>query len=360
MALLTHTDLFGRGYSAAPSPEHYAYDAALYTSQIMMCLSSSPISWNPRHSFTVIGYSLGGAIAADFASHFPNLVRGLVLIAPGGLIRTKNITFGSKILYGNTLPHWMVRGLVSRRLWTGAQKGPTVEPEPETIEHAETTTTQEVDDDTSSVISDTRSDAHRDRKHKHKKSDKHKSRRTSSPGHKPLPSVPEPAVLPEEPQPSSTVFLSSQVPLLRGYPQSTVSAVVDWQVQNHKGFIPAFISSIRNAPIHNQHHRWAILKENIEHKKGPLRQVWIVLGETDPIIIKEELAEDAIGVLGEENVKILVVEGAGHEVAVERGEQVVEVVERSLGRRPSGPAPTGKKTRSIRSVIKNTKKRGWF
>lgn len=259
----------------------------------------------------------------------------------------------------------MVRRLVARRLWTGPQNAKTIEPEPETIEHAETTTTQEADDDTSSIVSDTRSDAHRERKHKHKKrdSDKRRSGRDASPEsrHRAHSSVTaEPAAQPEEPPASNPIYLSSQIPLLRGYPYSTVSAVVDWQVQHHPGFIPAFISSIRHAPIHNQHERWAVVKENIEKKKGPLRQVWIVLGETDPIIIKEELAEDAMGVLGEENVKIMVVEGAGHEVGVERAEQITEVVERSLGRRSAASSSSSsKKTRSIRSV-KSTKKRGWF
>ncbi|KAF2025624.1 alpha/beta-hydrolase [Setomelanomma holmii] len=276
-------DLFGRGYSDGPSPLHQHYDSRLYFSQILLCLQSSPISWSGHRSFTIIGYSLGGAIAADFTSYFPYQVCGLVLVAPGGLIRTKNITFKSKLLYQSSwLPEWMVHRMVANRLWTGQLNVNTAEPEPEAIENAETTTSKDAD---------TRSD--------------HEG--------------------------GAAVFLTSNKKLLRHKPQSTVSNVVDWQVLHHKGFVPAFVSSIRYAPVHEQHERWAVIKENIEAGKGPLKEVWLVLGETDPIIIKEELIEDATAVLGEDNLQVRVVEGAGHEVAVERADEVVQVVGSVLG-----------------------------
>ncbi|KAH7402675.1 Alpha/Beta hydrolase protein [Pyrenochaeta sp. MPI-SDFR-AT-0127] len=266
-------DLFGRGYSSAPSPERHRYDSALYTSQILLCLQSSPIPWL---SFTIIGYSLGGAIAADFTSYFPYLVRGLVLVAPGGLIRTTHVSWKSKILYqsGGWLPEWVVRKMVARRLWTGPPANKSIEPEPDMVENAETTT-------------------------------------TSSTG--------------------NAVYLSSNHTLLPGNPHSTVSAVVDWQITHHKGFVPAFISSIRHAPVHNQHHRWRVIKENIDQGMGELSEVWLVLGETDPIIVAQELMEDVRGVLGKENVKIKIVKGAGHEVAIERADDIVDVVGCVLG-----------------------------
>ncbi|KAL6705862.1 hypothetical protein ACN47E_006322 [Coniothyrium glycines] len=268
-------DLFGRGYSSAPSPELHRYDTSLYTSQILLVLQSSTITWT---SFTLVGYSLGGAIAADFTSYFPHLVKGLVLVAPGGLIREKHITWKSKLTYqSGWMSEWMVQRLVANRLWTGTKSG--VESDPGTAEHAETTTTSRGDSD------------------------------------------------------ESAVYLSSNRSLLPGMPQSTVSAVVDWQIKHHKGFVPAFISTIRHGPIHKEHSRWQVIGENIDRHEGPLKEVWFVLGEDDPIVIADEITEDAKAALGEDNVKIRLVKEVGHEVAIERAEEVVKGVLNAQGRR---------------------------
>ncbi|RYN52009.1 hypothetical protein AA0118_g10229 [Alternaria tenuissima] len=259
-------DLFGRGYSDGPSPDTTDYDSSLFTTQILLALQSSPIHWS---TFTIVGYSLGGAIAADFTSYFPSLVRGLVLVAPSGLIRKSHFSISSSMLYRSSwMPEWMVRKFVASRLWTGAK---VVESDPEAVENAETTTTASEGDKT---------------------------------------------------------YVSSNQMLLPGNPHSTVSSVVDWQIQNHKGFVPAFISTIRHAPIYNQHDRWSVIRENIENRAGPLKEVWLILGETDPIINADEITEDARAVLGEDNVRVKVLDGIGHEVAIERADDVVRAVRR--------------------------------
>ncbi|KAJ4366762.1 hypothetical protein N0V83_007287 [Neocucurbitaria cava] len=251
-------DLFGRGYSSAPDPRVYRYDSALYISQISMALQSSSISWSP---FVVVGYSLGGAIAADFASYFPNLVRGLVLVAPGGLIRTNRIGWRSKFLYspGSILPEFFVHGLVSRRLHYKPDLASTIEPDAQIV---------------------------------------------------------EPGVR------FNGVNLSES--------HGSVTEVLDWQLQHHKGFVPAFISSIRYAPIHEQHHRWGVIKDNIDKKQGRLREVWFVLGELDSVVVADEIMEDAKNVLGDENARFRLVKGVGHEVATERADEIVRVVTRVL------------------------------
>lgn len=111
----------------------------------------------------------------------------------------------------------------------------------------------------------------------------------------------------------------------------SVADVVDWQLQHHKGFVPAFISTIRYAPIHEQHHRWARIKKNIERKQGHLKEVWFVLGEMDPVVVAEELMEDAKNVLGEEHAKFRLVKGVGHEIGTERVDDIVKVLSRVLG-----------------------------
>jgi hypothetical protein len=246
------------------------------------------------------------------------------------------------------VPEWLVKSLVARRLWTGRGKLNVIEPEPESLENAETTTTSHRrHGDARSIRSEARSDVGSTRRRKHKKresdrdgshEDRHRSR-----------SSPPASESGETQAAASAIFVSSDQALLPGIPQSTVSAVVDWQLQNHKGFVPAFISSIRYGPVHNQHHRWAIIKQNIENGTGPLKEVWLVLGETDPIINKDELIDDATDVLGEENVSFRVVEGAGHEVAIERADEIVQVVGSVLG--------WHKKPKSVRSTHK---RRGLF
>jgi hypothetical protein len=75
-----------------------------------------------------------------------------------------------------------------------------------------------------------------------------------------------------------------------------------------------------------------VLRTNMEQGVGGVRHVWLVLGELDPIIVREELDEDARACLGDENVTIRVVPGVGHEVAIERAGDVVNVVGAVLGR----------------------------
>ncbi|KAF2271107.1 alpha/beta-hydrolase, partial [Lojkania enalia] len=264
-------DLFGRGYSSSPSPTMYAYDSSLYTSQILLVLSSSPLPWT---SFTLIGYSLGGAIAADFTSYFPHLIYGLVLIAPGGLIRTSHISWRSKILYETRglIPEWLVEKLVSRRLWTGPESARVIEPEAKCSVEIE--------------------------------KQGHNEEEVRVKG-------------------SQAVYQSSHKRLLPSNPHSTVGKVVDWQVLHHAGFVKAFISSIRHAPIHNQHHRWRVIGEHMTNGKGALKMVDFVLGEQDPIIVANEILEDARGVLGEKFMRVEVVQRAGHEVPIERPDVVV-------------------------------------
>lgn len=238
-----------------------------------MTLSSSPLHWS---TFTLIGYSLGGALAADFASYFPQLILGLVLIAPGGLIRTCHTTWKSRLLYSTSglVPEFWIESLVAKRLYTGPEEARSIEPEADSVENAE-------------VNKSIRGDA---------------------------------------------VYASSHHALLPGNPYSTVGAVVDWQIKHHKGFVPAFISSIRYAPVHGEHERWRVLGRNVSQGVGELNKVFVVLGETDPIIVKDEIVEDVRQCLGEDNVEFEVVQGAGHEVAIERADEILGVVGRALGK----------------------------
>jgi pimeloyl-ACP methyl ester carboxylesterase len=117
----TSQDLWGRGYS--DSCADLEHDDRLYATEILLALTSSPLSWTGGGSnggFTLLGYSLGGGIAACFASYFPAMVRSLVLIAPSGIIRPQHMSSRNRFLYSMGLvPEAVVNWIVTRRLKAG-------------------------------------------------------------------------------------------------------------------------------------------------------------------------------------------------------------------------------------------------
>lgn len=275
-------DLFGRGYSDAPAD--LPYDARLYTTQILLALASSPLPWTggARNAFTIAGYSLGGGIAADFTSHFPHLIASLVLIAPGGLIRPAHISWKSKLLYNTPLPSPLIHRLVGRRLYTP----PTTAPPPSTPHPASATDAAQAE-----------------------AAPPARTRRSNS-------------------------TLSHPAPLIPHRPAVTAAAAVNWQLDAHPGFVPAFVSSIRHAPVYAQHARWRVVGERLTQErvaaeaKGEVarKKVLLVLGQADPIVVADEVRVDAEGVLGgEANVETVVLE-AGHEVPMSRAREVAEAM----------------------------------
>lgn len=85
--VLSHTELWGRGYSDTPLDA--PHDSRLFTTQIFFAIASSSISWTGAASggFSIVGFSLGGGITMAFAAHFPYLINSIVLLAPVGILR---------------------------------------------------------------------------------------------------------------------------------------------------------------------------------------------------------------------------------------------------------------------------------
>ncbi|MBO9450477.1 alpha/beta hydrolase [Tropicibacter sp. R16_0] len=74
-------DLYGRGYSDRPVG---AQTDAFFIQQLEELLKDQEVT----EDFTLIGYSMGGAISTCFAAKHPDMVRLLVLLAPAGMSMT--------------------------------------------------------------------------------------------------------------------------------------------------------------------------------------------------------------------------------------------------------------------------------
>jgi pimeloyl-ACP methyl ester carboxylesterase len=250
----------------------------LFTSQILLVLATSALSWTGSCSgrFSIVGYSLGGGIATAFTSHFPSLVSSLVTIAPSGLLRPHHIARSSRLIYSEGIvPESVLDFFVRRRLRT-----PLYPTKP--------------------------------------KADDEKPSATDS-------------VTAELPSPESSVPL----PLSKSHPDITIEEAVSWQVDHHDGFIPAFMSSIRHGPITEQHNDWRILGRRLTeqaaagttgtHNQGLENgKVLIITGKDDVIIKKDELVADATAAL-EGNVVFRFID-AGHEAPIIKGQDVVRCI----------------------------------
>ena len=273
-------DLWGRGYSDAPL--NLPQDTRLFTTAILLSLTSSPLPWTGSSTFALLGYSLGGGIATSFTSHFPSLISSLILLAPAGLVRSQHINRANKFLYSAGLvPETLVERIIRKRL----QGGPSA----------------------AIVV----------------KSSEEKSKKTA-----------EDAVTEELPKfPDEKGGSFNDAVLSKSRPHITVAAAVAWQTRFHEGFIKSFISSIRYGPILDQQPDWkrigarlaaqnASTEERYEVEGLQYGKVLIICGETDPVIVKDELVEDATEALGENCVCFKFCD-TGHELPIVRSEMIV-------------------------------------
>jgi len=130
------------------------------------------------------------------------------------------------------------------------------------------------------------------------------------------------AVAAEVKVPENLESSTNHAMLSQAYPNITVEKAVYYQLDNYPGFVHAFMSSIRYGPVRHQHDRWRIVGERLTQEK---KKALIVLGANDPIIIQNEVMEDARSVLGAGNVEFEVFE-AGHEVPITKGREVARKI----------------------------------
>lgn len=203
------------------------------------------------------------------------MLRSANLVCPGGLIRPSHVSLKSKLLYsGKLLPEWFARRLIRSRLEPQHQ-GPSAD--------------VPVDDLTADE-------------------DDH-----------------------------VTVDFDNVPVFSRDGRDVRVGDVMRWQLQGNAGLVAAYMSTIRLAPVYNQHNGlWQILRKVLADRRGntdgdttppglPGGKVCLVLATHDPVVVKDEWIEDAQDVLGEDAVDIHIVPG-GHEIAISKGAQVADCI----------------------------------
>jgi pimeloyl-ACP methyl ester carboxylesterase len=77
----TALDLVGCGDSDKPAPRDCAYDAPFYAESLRAFLDAVEL----KHPITLVGQSMGGMVATEFAIRFPQRVKRLVLVDSAGI-----------------------------------------------------------------------------------------------------------------------------------------------------------------------------------------------------------------------------------------------------------------------------------
>jgi len=110
-------DLYGRGYSDRPGGPQ---DAPFFVAQLADLLDELGV----EEDITLLGYSMGGAIATSFAATYPEKLRQLVLIASAGM--GHNLGPVARLVQNHDkLGRWLMLALYGRshRQATEAERG---------------------------------------------------------------------------------------------------------------------------------------------------------------------------------------------------------------------------------------------
>ncbi|ROW16184.1 hypothetical protein VPNG_01886 [Cytospora leucostoma] len=225
-------DLLGRGYSDGVGD--LPYDGRLFVSQALLVLASSPLA-------------------------------SLVLLAPAGMIREENFGAAARFVFRSG---WVPDGIVERLTRWRLRR-----PIAESARRKSKSKSPSPGRAAAAAVGD---------------KDNHKSPATTTTAPGNSAAAGEVAVASEVadvPVPDRT----SPNPL-----QQRVLRHVNWQVANHAGFVPAFMSTLRHAPMTAQHEAWGRLAA-----RGPGTTL-LVLGEGDPVIRDDEYRQDVLPLVGGE------------------------------------------------------------
>lgn len=256
-------DLFGRGFTDGVGD--LPHDERLYVSQMLLCLASSQLAWTGSNAIRVVGYSLGGGIAAHFADTFPHLVSSLVLLAPAGLIRAERFGRITRFVFSSgAIPEAILHQITSQRL--------------------------------QQPIASSRK----------------------------VPKTPTPKSLPTTPglEVAAAELGSTNSEAVAQPLEHRVTQYVRWMVAHHRGFVPSFMSCIRYAPLVQRHDVWRSLA-----KRKPGSTI-IMLAERDEIISKDDYEHDGLPLIGgKENVVWKVLPGS-HDFVMTHPQEILQVLDR--------------------------------
>ncbi|KAL1878652.1 hypothetical protein Daus18300_001927 [Diaporthe australafricana] len=264
-------DLFGRGYSDGVGD--LPHDERLSVSQALCVLASSELAWTghgEEEGFHLVGYSLGGGISAHLATTFPGMVKSVIFLAPAGMIREENFGTVAKVVFRSgwvpegiveIMTKWRLKRPIAASAKRKSKGGPSGPPTPTSHLPGE----QAIETAVTSEIAD--------------------------------------AAVPEAPGPL----------------QRKVLKYVNWQVANHAGFVPAFMSTLRYAPMINQHEAW----KNIT-KREP-KTTCFIFGIGDLLVNGEDYRQDVLPLVGgDEHVFWADPVPGGHDFPMSHPEQTLE------------------------------------
>ena len=116
-----------------------------------------------------------------------------------------------------------------------------------------------------------------------------------------------------------------------------VPGIVQWQFDNHRGFVHSFVSTIQYGPFQYQHSDWSrtcrIIRGDIarappssHHCKLFNSKILVILGDADSLVLADEVSADLLSVIGDpEHVEVKVVAG-DHGFPVPSCEEVAKLI----------------------------------
>lgn len=96
-----------------------------------------------------------------------------------------------------------------------------------------------------------------------------------------------------------------------------VIVYVRWMVTHHAGFVPAFMSCIRHAPLTEQHDSWR------EIAKRPAGTTAVFLAGSDELIDAQDYAQDGLPLLGGEANVVWKILPGGHDFVMTHADDIM-------------------------------------
>ncbi|KAK6843569.1 C6 and C2H2 transcription factor RegA-like protein [Apiospora arundinis] len=265
-------DLFGRGFTDGVGD--LPFDTRLFVSQILLVLASSPLAWTGDGAMHLVGYSLGGGIALNFAATFPRMVESLVLLAPTGVIRSENFGRLSRLIFtSGIVPEAILERLTKRRLRTpiGASvaKKRKMSTDAAAVAPLATSSKESLLDTANQEVVDPNEDT-----------------------------------------------VDSVHPF-----EARIAAYVHWMLRAHEGFVPAFMSTVRVGPLMAEHDYW----RKLARVRAPGTTAFI-LARHDELIQKNDYREDGLPLVGGEDHVFWRIVPGGHNFPFTHPKEALEAI----------------------------------